>query len=52
MIETPPLGLHQAWLFAQRSGGAVSVESVPRAGTKYRIWLPETDFKEAEAGSS
>lgn len=42
------LGLYNARLFAEKHGGAISVESKLSAGTRFRLWLPQADFTETE----
>jgi PAS domain S-box-containing protein len=42
------LGLYNARLFAEKHGGAISVESQEGGGTTFRVWLPLADFTEAE----
>jgi len=41
------LSFQHARHFVEQSGGAISVESKPGAGTIFRLWLPEADFTEA-----
>jgi PAS domain S-box-containing protein len=41
------LGLSMAQGFADQSGGALSIESTPGAGTTVTLWLPETNTGEA-----
>jgi signal transduction histidine kinase len=43
------LGLYNAGLFVRRSGGAVSVESVEGHGSRFTVWLPQSDFSETMA---
>ena len=43
------LGLLHARRFAERHRGAISVESVPGSGTTVSLWLPQSNFKEADA---
>jgi signal transduction histidine kinase len=42
------LGLYNAGHFAEKHGGAISVQSTEGAGTTVQIWLPQADFTEAE----
>ena len=42
------LGLYNARLFVEKHRGAISVESSEGAGSKFRLWLPQADFTEAE----
>ena len=44
----PGLGLYNARQFAQRQGGAVSVETQEDAGSTFHLWLPQADFQEIE----
>ena len=46
------LGLYNARLFTEKHHGAVSVDSTPKAGTTFRVWLPQADFTEAEREQS
>ncbi|MEW6304175.1 MAG: ATP-binding protein [Verrucomicrobiota bacterium] len=38
------LGLYNARLFLEKHRGAISVDSMPGAGTTFRLWLPLADF--------
>jgi two-component system cell cycle sensor histidine kinase/response regulator CckA len=42
------LGLHNARVFVEEHGGAISVDSVEGAGATFQLWLPQADFTEAE----
>jgi PAS domain S-box-containing protein len=42
------LGLYNAQLFAEKSRGCISVNSVEGEGTTFRLWLPQADFSEAD----
>ena len=42
------LGLYNAKLFVERHHGAISVETSEGLGTTFRVWLPLSDFTEAE----
>jgi signal transduction histidine kinase len=46
--EGSGLGLYQARRFAEQHGGAISVESTEGAGATFALWLPQSDFTEAE----
>ena len=46
------LGLPQARAFAECHGGAISVESNPAAGTTFHLWLPRSNFTEADTHQS
>jgi signal transduction histidine kinase len=46
--EGSGLGLYNARLFAEKHQGAIGVESGPERGTCLTLWLPETDFTEAD----
>lgn len=48
------LGLYNARMFAERHGGALTVDSTPDQGSRFHIWLPEANLNattDAEAGS-
>jgi two-component system cell cycle sensor histidine kinase/response regulator CckA len=45
------LHLHQARIFVERSHGAITVESTPKAEATLHFWLPQADFTEGESGS-
>jgi CheY-like chemotaxis protein len=45
------LGLAQVWAFANQTGGRVAVDSEPRAGTTFRLFLPLSPTAEDEAPS-
>lgn len=42
------LGLYNARLFADKHRGAITVESQVGEGTEFAVWLPVSDFTEAE----
>lgn len=42
------LGLYNAKLFVDKHGGAITVASVPGQGAIFRLWLPLSDFTEAD----
>lgn len=42
------LGLYNARLFIERHHGGISVETLEHQGTTFRLWLPRSDFTEAE----
>lgn len=42
------LGLYNARLFAEKHRGALSVESKENVGTSFCLWLPQSDFTEAD----
>ncbi|MGC8744168.1 MAG: ATP-binding protein [Verrucomicrobiia bacterium] len=42
------LGLYNAKLFVEKHRGAITINSTPGIGTKFEVWLPESDFTEAE----
>jgi signal transduction histidine kinase len=42
------LGLYNARVFVEKHQGALAVDSKPGAGCLFRLWLPQTDFSEAE----
>jgi PAS domain S-box-containing protein len=42
------LGLYNARLFVEKHRGAITINSTPGVGTRFGIWLPESDFTEAE----
>lgn len=42
------LGLYNVRLFVEKHQGAISVQSVERAGSTFCVWLPEADFTEAD----
>ncbi|MBI3876443.1 MAG: hypothetical protein HY300_10920 [Verrucomicrobia bacterium] len=42
------LGLYNARLFVEKHHGAISVESAEGRGTTFHVWLPVSDFTEAE----
>ena len=42
------LGLYNARLFAEKHGGAISVESSEGDGATFSVWLPLANFSEAE----
>ncbi|MFM1768328.1 MAG: hypothetical protein RJA22_857 [Verrucomicrobiota bacterium] len=42
------LGLYNARLFAEKHGGALTVESTEGRGTTFTLWLPQADFTEAD----
>ena len=46
------LGLPQARAFAEREGGAISVQTKERAGTTFHLWLPRANFTEAEPAAA
>jgi hypothetical protein len=48
------LGLFHARRLAERHRGAISIESTPGAGATVHLWLPQSNFTEAEvtAGAS
>jgi signal transduction histidine kinase len=41
------LGLYNAKLFVDKHGGTITVASAPGAGATFRLWLPLSDFTEA-----
>lgn len=41
------LGLYNTKLFAEKHGGALTAESQPGQGAAFRLWLPVSDFTEA-----
>jgi signal transduction histidine kinase len=45
------LGLYNARIAIENHRGAISVDSKEGAGTSFRLWLPQADFSEAEAGA-
>lgn len=45
------LGLSQVYGFAKQSGGFVSIDSSPGAGTSVRIYLPRTEDQSLNAGA-
>lgn len=42
------LGLYNTRLFVEKHRGAISVDSKEKAGTTFRLWLPQADFTESE----
>jgi len=46
------LGLLQARRFAERHHGAISAESTPGGGATVHLWLPQSDFTEADVTAS
>ena len=42
------LGLYNARVFVENSQGAISVESIEKVGTTFRLWLPQADFSETD----
>lgn len=47
------LGLYNARMFAERHGGALTVDSTPSQGTRFHLWLPEANLNApADAESS
>ena len=42
------LGLYNARLFAEKHRGAITVDSRENVGTTFCLWLPRSDFKEAD----
>ncbi|HEU0009878.1 MAG TPA: ATP-binding protein [Verrucomicrobiae bacterium] len=46
------LGLLHARRFAERHRGAISVEAVPGVGATVHLWLPQSDFTEADGAAS
>jgi nitrogen-specific signal transduction histidine kinase len=42
------LSLHQARLFLEKNHGALSAETTPARGTTLCLWLPQSDFTEAD----
>lgn len=46
------LGLYNTKLFAEKHGGAVAAESKPGQGASFRLWLPISDFTEAEQATA
>ncbi len=42
------LGLYNTKLFAEKHGGALAAESQPGHGATFRLWLPLSDFTEAQ----
>jgi signal transduction histidine kinase len=42
------LGLYNARLFIEKHDGALTVNSTEGCGSSFRVWLPQTDFSEAE----
>jgi signal transduction histidine kinase len=42
------LGLYNARLFIEKHDGALTVDSTEGHGSSFRVWMPETDFSEAE----
>lgn len=48
MSKGSGLGLYNAKLFVEKHHGAISVESTEGQGATFRIWLPQSDFTEAE----
>jgi len=48
MNQGSGLGLYNAQLFVEKHHGAISVETAEGAGTAFHLWLPQSDFTEAE----
>ncbi len=42
------LGLYNAKLFVDKHGGTITLASAPGAGATFRLWLPLSDFTEAD----
>ncbi len=42
------LGLYNAKLFVEKHHGAITIATKVNSGTRFGIWLPESDFTEAE----